>query len=166
MELCCKATSILSITLILHILHLLTLSKCQSGGDDSELSPAVNRNCTTSFTVLEEDMLSHEQNRYNLLKTFYPPRGALPVFVTVTYTFGDTRNQSVWFWSEAELYLIQPIDVLQYTSLFHSNFNYREGKLDLRLTKDCAETRSEFMELLTQRVSAVLFGTDFLAVVN
>ena len=166
MRLCCKPMSLLFITLTLHILHLFTLSQCQSGADDLEPTPAAGRNCTTSFTVLEEVMLSHEQNRYNLLKTFYPPRGALPVFITVTYTFGDSQNQSVWFWSEAELYLIQPLDVLQYTSLFHSNFDYREGKLNLRLAKECAGTRSEFMELLTQRVSVALLGTDLLAAVH
>ena len=153
MKLCCKPMSLLSITLTLHILHLFTLSQCQSGADDLQPTPAAERNCTTSFTVLEENMLSHEQNRYNLLKTFYPPRGA------PTY-YGDIH---VWRLTEPvslvlvrALYLIQPLDVLQYTSLFHSNFDYREGKLDLRLAKECAETRSEFMELLTQRVSVVL----------
>lgn len=151
MKLCCKTMYLLSITVTLHIFHLLTPSQC--GGDE----PTPDRNCTTSFSVLEEDMLSHEENRYNLLKTFYPPRGALPVFVTVMYTFGKSQNQSVWYWSESELYLIQPLDVLLYTSLFHSNFNYREGKLDLKLEKECAETRPEFMELLTQRVSECTF---------
>lgn len=140
---------------ILHLLHLLTPSQCQSGGD--ELPFTTDRNCVTSFTVLEDDLLSQEQNRYNLLKTFYPPRGALPVFITVTYTFGESQNQSVWYWSESEFYLIQPLDVLQYTSLFHSNFDYRQGKLDLRLHNDCMETGSEYMEILTQRVSECVF---------
>ena len=105
-----------------------------------------------SFAALEDDLLSQELNRYNLLKTFYPPRGALPVFVTVTYQFGQLENQSVWYWSESEIYLIQPLEVFQFTSLFYSNFYYRQASLDLHLSEECVETGDEYMEMLTQRV--------------
>ena len=119
-------------------------------------------NCSNSFSILEESLLSLESNRFNLLKTFYPPRGALPVFLTVTYTFDDSENQfgnrgnkSVWYWSESEIYFIQPLEVLQFTSLFHSNFYYRTNELDLVLNEDCYGTGTEFMEILTQRVSGI-----------
>ena len=135
--------------------------------DDSEGSGIVNkRNCSNSFSVLEETLLSNEKNRFNLIKTLYPPRGALPVFLTVTYWFDEYDNQfdeyvnrsdeygneTVWYWSESEVYLIQPLDILRFTSLFHSNFDYRSGELDLVLNRDCAGTRVDFMEMLTQRV--------------
>lgn len=113
------------------------------------------RNCTNSFTVLEESLLSSESNRFNLLKAFYPPRNALPVFQTVTYNFeSETVNQSkVWYWAQSEVFLVQPLDVLQFTSLFHSNLQYRVGDLELMLPGDCLETKNEFIEILTERVS-------------
>ena len=62
----------------------------------------------------------------------------------------------MWYWSESEVYLIQPLDILRFTSLFHSNFDYRLGELDLVLNRDCAGTRVDFMEMLTQRVRFVM----------
>ena len=108
--------------------------------------------------------MSREGNRFNLLKTFYPPRGPIPVFLTVTYQFDESQNQfdesldgsenqSVWYWSESEVYLVQPLDVLQFTSLFHSNLMYRSGRLELVLDRECSGTSPDFMEILTQRVS-------------
>ena len=142
----------MSVTITTITLYTLLLLLTPSHGYN-ETSFTTDRTCATSFTVLEDDLLSQEENRYNLLKAFYPPRNALPVFVTVTYLFGETGNQSVWYWSESEFYLIQPLDVLQFTSLFHSNFYYRMGKMELHLNQDCAEAGPEFMEMLTQRVS-------------
>ena len=110
-----------------------------------------NEMCTKSFTHLEENLLSNEKNRYNLLKTFYPQRSSLPVFVTVTYWFGRS-NRTVWYWSESEFYLIQPISVLQFSSLFHSNFPHRQRELTLTLSEECASARKEFLETLTARV--------------
>ena len=139
-------------TITLHtllLLLLLTPSQCQSGSKEN----TNNRTCVNSFSFLEDDLLSREENRYNLLQAYYPPRGALPVFVTVTYSFDEFQNQSVWYWSESEFYLIQPMEVLVFTSLFHSNFAYRQRSVELTLSPDCVEAGAEFMETLTQRVN-------------
>ena len=113
--------------------------------------------CSLSFSVLENSLLSSEQNRFNLLRAFYPSRDAQPVFVTVNYTFISDDNSSVdsrtWYWSESEFYLIQPLEIFQFTSLFFSNFAYRQGTVDLMLGPGCAETTTDRMEMLTQRVS-------------
>ena len=139
------------ITIItLHTLLLFTSSHCHNEPRGNENT--TERNCVNSFAALEDDLLSRELNRYNLLKAFYPPRGALPVFVTVTYQFDKLENQSVWYWSESEIYLIQPLEIFQFTSLFYSNFYYRQADLELHLSEECMETGDEFMEMLTQRI--------------
>ena len=155
--------------LLLLILPLITSSHPHNGSLDNIVTMAAitdqKRNCTNSFSVLEEVLLSNEKNRFNLLRVFFPPCGAPPVFLTVSYQFDEPQNQfdefgkqswngtTVWYWSESEVYLIQPLDILQFTSLFHSNLQYRLSSLDLVLNQDCSNTQVEFMELLTQRVS-------------
>ena len=152
----------LASNLLLLILPLLTSSHPHNGSLNNTVTTAAitdqKRNCTNSFSVLEEVLLSNEKNRFNLLRVFFPPRGAPPVFLTVSYQFDEFGEQSgnettVWYWSESEVYLIQPLDILQFTSLFHSNLQYRLSSLDLVLNQDCSNTQVEFMELLTQRVS-------------
>ena len=138
------------IIITLHTLLLLTSSHCHN--DIRANESTTERSCVNSFAALEDDLLSRELNRYNLLRTFYPPRGALPVFVIVTYQFGELENQSIWYWSESEIYLIQPLEVFQFTSLFYSNYYYRQANVDLDLSEECVETRDEYMEMLTQRV--------------
>ena len=130
------------------LLHIPTPSHCRDNNTDID-----DTLCANSFSVLEEDLLSRDTNRFNLLKTFYPPRGALPVFVTVTYEFDENGNETVWYWSESEIYLIQPLDILQFTSLFHSNFDYRMSEVRLVLSKECQQSETEYLEILTQRVS-------------
>ena len=108
------------------LITILALSHCHNTVATAEQDP----NCLTSFSVLEESLLSRESNRFNLLRMFYPPRGPLPVFLAVTYRFDgleNRSNESIWYWSESEIYFIQPLDVLQFTSLFHSNFHYRQA---------------------------------------
>ena len=197
-----KQFSLLLLHLLLHLLLIITPSHSHGNptptdNDDDSVSPTTQRNCRNSFPVLEEKLLSLETNRFKLLKTFFPPRDAHPVFVTVTYRFyqsenrfGKSENQfdgsgnpldgsengfgesenrfdgsgneSVWYWSASEVYLVQPLDVLQFTSLFHSNLWYRSSRVVLELDRDCLGTRTDFLEILTQRVSlAILIRTTF-----
>ena len=182
-----------TVLLFLILPHIITPSHSHDdttpGDDDDNVTTTTNRdqqrNCSNSFTLLEESLLSNENNRFNLLKTFYPPRLSPPVFITVTYRFGEfggnqfdgsenpsdgsegsgsgnhvsenrfdrSGNESVWYWSASEVYLVQPLDVLQYTSLFHSNLQYRSSRVDLELNRDCLGTRKDYLEILTQRVS-------------
>ena len=181
-----QSTVLSILVLFLFLPHIITPSHSHdttSGDDDDNVTTTTNRdqqrNCSNSFTLLEESLLSNENNRFNLLKTFYPPRGAHPVFITVTYRFGEfggnqfdgsknpskgsgsgnhesdnrSGNESVWYWSASEVYLVQPLDVLQFTSLFHSNLRYRSSMVDLELNQDCLGTRKDYLEILTQRVS-------------
>ena len=135
--------------LFLFITALPTPTHSQDGSGDVLF--ITSKTCANSFTLLEEDLLSREENRYNLLQAYYPRRSALPVFVTVTYSFNQS-NQTIWYWSVSQFYLIQPLNVLQFTSLFHSNFPHRQRELELVLSEECSEAGDELLESLTQRV--------------
>lgn len=103
---------------------------------------------------MEESLLESAENRFNLLVAFYPPREAHPVMVEVDYTFQDLTNDSQrWFWSESEFYLIQPLEVLQFTSLLFSNMPYRSSRLSISLPPDCSLASVQYFQLLTTRVS-------------
>ena len=114
------------------------------------------KTCTSSFYLLESSLLKDSENRLSLLRTFFPAGNAHPVVIRVSYTFGATENASqVWFWSESEFYLIQPLEIFQYSSLLFSNQPYRQASMSLVLREDCANASVEYMHLLTQRVSKI-----------
>ena len=107
----------------------------------------------SDLTLLERDLFQSGQNRYQLTKTFFPPRNAYPVFVTVNYTFEDSNTTRLWYWSESEFFLIQPLEIFQFSSLFFSNLPHRQASLSLTLPRYCRDASDEIMEVLTQRVS-------------
>lgn len=109
--------------------------------------------CSTDFYILEKELLSRSTNRFNLTKTFFPPHDPHPVVVKVTYVFEGSGETDVWFWSESMFYLIQPLEIFQYTSLFFSNLQFREKDVTITLGANCSDTGQDFLMILTQRVS-------------
>lgn len=131
------------------LLFLLLLLRMKPATADSQT-------CSKSYAVLEDSLLSNSENRFNLLKAFFPPKEARPIFVTVTYTFNNATNESsVWYWSESEFYLIQPLEIFQFTSLLFANMAYRQSTVELQLDAQCVGASHDLMEMLTQRVSAL-----------
>ena len=109
--------------------------------------------CSHSFHLLEADLLSRPQNRYNLTAAFFPPRESNPVIIEVNYKYEGSNITNLWFWSESEFYFIQPLEIFVYTSLFFANQPYRKGSVTLELSTDCLKVGSAQMKVLTQRVS-------------
>ena len=134
-----------SIFISVSIILLLTSGLCQS----LDGSPP----CSSSFHLLEADLLSRPQNRFLLSTKFFPPRDANPVIIKVDYVYEDSNITNVWFWSESEFYFIQPLEIFLYTSLFFANQPYRQSTLTLELSPDCLNADELHMEILTQRVS-------------
>ena len=132
--------------------------------DDFQCEPEENE-CSKCFDVLANELFIIDRNRYNLQRAFFPPDIANPVFVSVTYYF--TRNMSGdgftnyslstpsmnWFWTQSTFYLFQPLEFLQFSSLFFSDPSLRETTLSLYLQPNCSEVSLDMMKLLTQRVS-------------
>ena len=122
---------------------------------DSSLS------CSNNFFLMEQSLLQDTDNRFNLLKAFFPARDPHPVLVRANYTFrgGVSTSMSetsppgeVWFWSESEFYLIQPLEVFQFTSLLFGNTPNRMKDLNLTLDSNCTDAPSEYFLHLTARV--------------
>ena len=108
--------------------------------------------CSSSFHLLEADLLSRPQNRLQLTTKFFPPRDANPVIIKVDYNYNGSNVTNIWFWSESEFYFIQPLEIFLYTSLFFANQPYRESSVTLELSADCLNVEKQHMKLLTQRV--------------
>ena len=109
--------------------------------------------CSSSFHLLEADLLSRPQNRFLLSTKFFPPRDANPVIIKVEYVYEDSNMTNVWFWSESEFYFIQPLEIFLYTSLFFANQPYRQSSLTLELSPDCLDAQEFYMRILTQKVN-------------
>ena len=121
------------------------------------LTPANSQDpCSYDFAYLEGALLSGTENRYKLSKTFFPPRDAHPVFVTVNYTFHNSNASTLWYWSESEFYLIQPLEIFLFSSLFLSNFPYRQASITVAMRSRCSGVSDDLMEMLTQRVRIML----------
>lgn len=128
-------------------LLLLTLVSLPTGHARNNVS------CTDNYYRLEGSLLSNQENRYQLMRTFYPPRSPRPVIVKVIYIYsGDMNYTNTWFWTESQFYLIQPLEIFRYTSLFFSNLPHRQSEVRVELDEDCFGASDEYMELLTQRV--------------
>ena len=146
--------------LSLYVVFLVSIS--QSMADDMD----TQTECSSNFFAMEQSLLQSTDNRFNLMTAFFPPRKAHPVIVRVTYSFNadisednssTTNTPYIWFWSESEFYLIQPLEVFQFTSLLFGNRPYRQSDLDIVLDANCSQASDEFYLLLTTRVRYVQY---------
>ena len=111
--------------------------------------------CSECYLTLKKSLLRRDDNILNLSLAFYPLRHNIPVFVRITYMFGEAPNinPQEWFWTHDSSYLFFPLHTFQYHSLF---FGKLQGKVSQRLIltldEECSATPHKTMELLTQRV--------------
>ena len=131
---------------------LVELSMSGVGQNTSAATSQPGPPCSSSFHLLEADLLSRPHNRFLLSTKFFPPRDANPVIIKVDYVYEDSNFTSVWFWSESEFYFIQPLEIFLYTSLFFANQPYRQSTLTLELSPDCINAQDLHMKVLTQHV--------------
>ena len=137
------------VVLVLLSLSLLIASSLSVSVEERSASAP----CSSSFHLLEADLLSRPQNRFQLTTNFFPPRDANPVIIKVNYKYDGSNVTNVWFWSESEFYFIQPLEIFLYTSLFFANQPFRQGTITLELSADCLNADILHMKVLTQRVS-------------
>ena len=142
-------------------LIFLVLLQCGLGTVQSKLEKpsCVNDTCAGCYHLLVYNLLTSDTNQYNMQRAFFPPRTASPVVVTVTYQFRNNmtegNNTKVWFWTASAFYHFQPLQILQYTSLFFSDLKSRTQEVELTLDSECAGANDDYMRLLTQRVSTI-----------
>ena len=134
--------------------------------------PGEEDDCAKCYAVLANELFINDRNRYNLQKAFFPPDVENPFFVTVTYIFtrnltgdGSTNytepgpgiNSETWIWTLSSSYLFQPLESIQFTSLFFSDPSLRENNVTLYLRPRCQNSSDDFKLLLTQRVSVSIY---------
>ena len=131
-----------------------SLPLCTEGEEDD---------CTKCYDVLASQVVLSAKNRYNLQQAFFPPAKENPVFLEVIYKYDvNTTNgpiieslnnvSEVWFWTDSGYYLYQPLDVIQFTSLFFADYTLRRSNVTIHLRQDCRNASEEHMQLFTQRV--------------
>lgn len=142
--------------------------------------PGPECTCSTCYRSLESALLDNDGNVFNISRGFYPPYlrstignrdtefgdrayGKDPVFATIVYLFEsnlsngssviDYENKTIWFWAESEYYLLVPIEVFGFLSLFFGKTWFHTTRIFLTLPSVCQNVPNKFLEFLTHRVS-------------
>ena len=140
-------------------LCLLLLLPFLTVADDSEdICEAEAKSCSQCYAALVKHVLMNDTNQFNLQKTFFPPHKTSPAFVTVSYEYYQdnemlTDETEIWYWSISTFYIYNPLTVFQFSSLFFSDIRKQTSNITLKLDLSCKNASTEFMKLLTQRVS-------------
>ena len=142
-------------------LSLLLLLPLKTVADDFEVTCEAHEanSCSQSYAALVKHVLTNDMNQFNIQNTFFPPDKASPAFVTISYEYYKHNETSpsattIWYWSTSIFYIYHPLPVFQFSSLLFSDINKQTSELTLKLDLACMDARTEFMRLLTQRVSA------------
>ena len=122
--------------------------------------------CETNFTTLENALIHTCDNSYNLWTTFFPPREAGSLFVVVKYQIINSTSSIHYIWTTAAFTLIHPPRIFGMISLFFGLVEEdRIQNVTIQLPESCQglltpeygrtneEAKSNFLEVLTQRVS-------------
>ena len=147
----------LALVLVLQLCFPAVIGDCF---DDELNNNRSYNNCATCYQTLANALINSEDNKYRLSETFFPIASVQPVQVRVTYIL-NTSNQTTltreWYWLVGGFYLIQPLELFLYRSLFFSSPKWRQGAVTLVLPEQCFETYDDLraerhFRFLTQRV--------------
>lgn len=160
---------------IVALLLTLQLLCCFVGAQCATNNSGQYDDCTTNFETLEGALIHTHDNTYKLWTTFYPPRESLPVFVFVRYQIVNSTSSIAYIWTSAAFNLIHPPKVFGMTSLFFGFIeDSKVSNVTLKLPENCKdlltsppsyqkddeEAKNDFLEVLTQRVSHIMYTTS------
>lgn len=147
---------VLALLVAAAFLHSSCSKSCLDSTDESDDKIAQceegKSNCTECYITLVKCLMYSDENVYNLQRVFLPPTREAPVFVIVNYDFSGEENQT-WYWTEEPSLLLHPIAGFQFFSLFFGNYQWRVSELNISLPLECNDTKEDYLELLTERVS-------------
>ena len=147
--------------LALQLLGCCVAVQCVNNND------TIYADCETNFTTLENALIHTCDNAYNLWTTFFPPRETRSLFVVVKYQIINSNISIDYIWTTASFTLIHPPRIFGMISLFFGFVEEdRIQTVTIHLPENCQgllnkssygltneEAESDFMEVLTQRVS-------------
>ena len=112
------------------------------------------------YLTLVKELLGNDGNVFNLSYVFTSPVRDEPSAVIVNYHFrfdNDTAEPHTWFWAQTGAYILHPLFVFQFISLFFGNpkpIYEQVVHVTLNASKCYGVQKNlEYMTLLTQRVS-------------
>ena len=117
--------------------------------------------CRDCYFALAQALLGNDGNVFNLSYVFTSPVRDEPSSVVINYHFrfdnGTPDDVHTWFWAQSGAYILHPLFVFQFISLFFGNpkpIYEQEVNVTLNAT-ECygVQEKLEYMILLTQRVS-------------
>ena len=121
--------------------------------------------CQNCYLTLVKSLLGNGANVLNLTNAFFPPNLNPPDSVIVIYHFRNqsVHTQSLWFWASSFGYFLHPMQYFQFVSLlFGKPQPHYEQTVEVTLdATECLGVSNEYMLLLTQRVSRILFSLIF-----
>ena len=155
-----------------HNIELHTFSPIHTSTETFSSTLEDNNNysdCTTNFATLEKALFFTDNNRFQLIKAFYPARESVTLFLNVKYNFSIPANDQTelsvcqnWIWTTGTFYLIESPDVFLFTSLLFVHPENKIHTVTLKLPAECADLAEEcdrnpnevsMLEILTRRVS-------------
>ena len=116
--------------------------------------------CRECYLMLVKELLGNDGNVFNLSYVFTSPVRDEPSAVVVNYHFrfdNDTPDEvDTWFWAQSGAYILHPLFVFQFISLFFGNPKpiYEEVVNVTLNATECygVQKNLQYMTLLTQRV--------------
>ena len=113
-------------------------------------------NCDTCYQTLANALINTGDNKYQLSMTFFPTVTPPPVQVEVTYRGSSNMTNTVkWYWLGGGFYVIQPLELFAYRSLFFAPPPWHFDNVTLTLPDKCLinpNKSNERLRDLTQRV--------------
>ena len=115
-------------------------------------------NCATCYQTLANAIVDTADNKYEISRAFFPAENVASVHVKVTYRSESNQNSQItYFWVMGGFYVIQPLNVFIYRSLFFSPPTYRQESVTVMLPDQCFEDLAKsndekFLKFATQRV--------------
>ena len=114
-------------------------------------------NCASCYQTVANAIVNTADNKYEISRAFFPAESVTSVHVRVTYRSESNANSQItYFWVMGGFYVIQPLNVFLYRSLFFSPPSYRQENVTIMLPDRCfndlANSNEEFFKFATQRV--------------
>ena len=155
----------------IYLATVVIMSILISETDGTTTNVSLYADCPDDLLVLQKALYGMKGNKYNLTKTFYPPRKQPTGFVRVNYYFLNETGKkdegcvATFLWASGRFLLIQPPSVFRFTSLFFDNkvdditsiyltlpYECRPLTVQPQCTCNISSDDDDLLDLLTQQV--------------
>ena len=153
------------IILLLSVVLQLCISIPAVAGDcyDEPPNNETYDNCNTCYQTFANALLNTGDNKYKLSRVFFPIDNVPPVQVEITYnSTSNTTEPRIWYWLKGAFFIIQPLELFEFRSLFFSVPSWYKESITLALPDNCFSDNNKtnnnklFFQYATQRVRCMI----------